>query len=274
MPIVTLTTDWGTSDFYVAALKGCILSMCPHVQVVDISHEVSHLDNAVQGAYKLRSAYPYFPEGSVHVVGVDSEAYPGEPFIATESGRQLFICKNNGFLSLMLDSLNSVTAIEQPAEKIAGFNMLRVVPPAIKKLLQGAPVGSLGEAVAPRTFTPPQPVVRFRSKEEAVGQGAKPCVSKIVGHVLYIDKYGNAITNITRELFYDSAQGRPYDIIISSERYKLSQVSSTYADAGSGMPVAFFNSQELLEIAVSYGNASHLYRLSNASSIIIIFQDK
>jgi S-adenosylmethionine hydrolase len=278
MPIVTLTTDWGTSDFYVAALKGCILSMCPQAQLVDISHEVSHRDNLVQGAYKLRSAYPYFPEGSIHVVGVDSEAYPGEPFIAAESSRQLFICKNNGFLSLALDSLDSAVAVitskDQPAGQVAGFDMLRVVPPAIKKLLQGAPVGSLGEAVAPRTFTLPQPVVRFRPREDAVGQGAKPCVSTITGHVLYIDRNGNAITNITRELFYSSVQDRQYDILISSERYKLSQVSNTYADAGSGMPVAFFNSQGLLEVAVSYGNASHLYRLDSASSIIIKIQDK
>jgi S-adenosylmethionine hydrolase len=98
-------------------------------------------------------------------------------------------------------------------------------------------------------------------------------VDAIVGHILYIDSHGNAITNITRELFYSSAKGRPYSIFINSDRYRISEVSSAYADVKSGMPVAFFNSQELLEIAVSYGNASHLYRLDGAGRITIEFKE-
>jgi S-adenosylmethionine hydrolase len=268
MPIVTLTTDWGTSDFYVAALKGHILSVCAEVSIVDISHDPSHLDNIAQGAYKLRSAYPCFPEGSIHVVGVDSEAYPGEPFIAAESNRQLFICKNNGFLSLVLDGLGSATAIAHAVSQASSFSILQAAPPAVKLLLQGAPVGSLGEAITPRTFTPQQPAVRFKP-----GQGAKPRVDAIVGQILHIDGSGNAITNVTRELFYSSAQGRPHAILISSSRYQIPQVSSAYADVDSGMPVALFNAQGLLEIAVRYGSASRLYRLDSASSIIIKFRD-
>jgi S-adenosylmethionine hydrolase len=273
MPIVTLTTDWGTSDFYVAALKGHILSVCAEARIVDISHEPSHLDSIAQGAYKLRSAYPCFPEGSVHVVGVDSEAYPGEPFIAAESNRQLFICKNNGFLSLVLDGFGSATAIAHPAGQAAAFSILQAAPPAVRLLLQGAPVGSLGEAITPRAFTPQQPAVRFKPGKDAAGQGAKPRVDAIIGQILHIDGSGNAITNVTRELFYSSAQGRPHAILLNSSRYQIPQVSSAYADVDSGMPVALFNAQGLLEIAVRYGSASRLYRLDSTGSIIIKFRD-
>lgn len=273
MRIVTLTTDWGTSDFYVAALKGHILSLCPQARIVDISHDVRHLENVAWGAYKLRNAYPLFPAGSVHVVGVDSEALPDEPFIAAERGGQLFICKNNGFLSLALDDFVSATAIASPAECAAGFSILHAVPPAVRQLLHGAPVDSLGEAIAPKAYAQQQPVVRFGQRDAAAGQGAKPCVSAIVGHVLYIDGHGNIITNITRELFYGSAQGRPYTIFINSDRYRIAQVSNTYADVKSGMPVAFFNSQGLLEVAVSCGSAGHLYRIDGAGRITIEFKE-
>ncbi|MDR1416147.1 MAG: SAM-dependent chlorinase/fluorinase [Prevotellaceae bacterium] len=275
MPIVTLTTDWGTSDFYVAALKGQMLSMCPEAHIVDISHDASYLGNLAQAAYNLRNAYACFPEGSVHVVGLDSEADPSVPFVAAESNRQLFICKNNGFLSLALDGLDSATAIAQPAEQVAEFSaMLHAVPPAVKKLLQGAPASSLGEAVALHAITPQQPIVKFEARRDsAVEQGAKSRVSTITGHILYIDRHGNAITNITRELFGSSAQGRRHSIFIASNRYEFSQVGNTYADVRSGMPVIFFNSQELLEVAIRYGNASHLYGLSAGSSIFIKFQD-
>jgi S-adenosylmethionine hydrolase len=250
--------------------------MCPDAHIVDISHNLSHLDNAVQAAYSLRSACPYFPEGSVHVVGIDSEAYPDEPFIAVESNRQLFICKNNGFLGLVLDAnaLGSAVAIAQPDEcrEAAGFSIMHVVPPAVKKLLQGAPVASLGEAIAPFARKQQEPVVRYRPREGAGEQDAKPCVESIVGHVLHIDSNGNVITNITREIFYSSVQDRPYAIFIHSNRYRIFQVSSSYTDASNGTLVAFFNSQGLLEVAVSYGNASHLYSLSSDCSITIKFQ--
>jgi S-adenosylmethionine hydrolase len=271
MSIVTLTTDWGTSDFYLVALKGHILRLCPQVRIVDISHETSHLGNVAQGAYKLRSAYPFFPEGSIHVVGVDSEAYPDQPFIAAERNGHFFICKNNGFLSLVLDDFGSATAITPPEECAASFSVISVVPPVISKLLQGVPVGSLGETITPQPSTHKQPIVRFSPVENAAVLGVKPHVATIVGHVLHIDSNGNIITNITRELFYSSAQGRPYTIFINSNRYKISQINNTYADVSSGTPVAFFNSQGLLEIAVSYGNASHLYGLDNDGSITIKF---
>ncbi|MDR3367402.1 MAG: SAM-dependent chlorinase/fluorinase [Prevotellaceae bacterium] len=273
MPIATLTTDWGTSDYYVAALKGRILSACPEICIVDISHEPSYLESIAQGAYQLRHAYPFFPKGSIHVVGVCSEAYPEEPFIAAEANGQLFICKNNGFLSLVLDDFVSATAIAPPAERAASFGMLHAVPPAVQQLLHGAPVGSLGEAITPKAFTQPQPIVRFDPTEIAAGQGVKPRVDAIVGHILHIDSHGNVITNITRELFYGSAHDRPYTILINSTRYSLSQVGSTYDSVSGGMPVAFFNAQDLLEIAVNQGNASHLYRLDSAGSITIKFQN-
>jgi S-adenosylmethionine hydrolase len=248
--------------------------MCPQVRIVDISHDTSHLENVAWGAYKLRNAYPFFPEGSVHVVGVDSEAFPDEPFIVAESKGQLFICRNNGFLSLALDDFGSATAIASPdGGDAAGFSILHAAPPIIQKLLQGEPAGSLGEAIAPKVYTQQQPVVRISRLPAAGRQDEKLRVDAIVGHILYVDGQGNAITNITRKLFYDSAKGRTYNIFINSDRYCISQVSSAYADVQSGMPVAFFNSQELLEIAVSYGNASHLYRLDGAGRITVEFKE-
>ncbi|MDR3329253.1 MAG: SAM-dependent chlorinase/fluorinase, partial [Prevotellaceae bacterium] len=218
MPIVTLTTDWGLADFYLAALKGRILALCPQVGLVDVSHDEEHLKNMMAACHKLRHACPHFPAGSIHVVGVACEA---APLVLAEGGGHLFIAPNNGFLSLTVD--NIACAVHLPSDEGGtGFTrMLSLVPRAVEQLLHGATPRQLGDPAQLATLIPRKPKLTYRPAQSAGGKQQAAHVAAIVGHVVHFDSNGNAITDITRDLLESSARGRPYCIYLNSERYKV-----------------------------------------------------
>jgi S-adenosylmethionine hydrolase len=270
MSIVTFTTDWGYSDYYLAALKGSICAACQQqVQLVDVSHRTSYGDDVAAAAYQLRSAWPHFPKGTVHVVGVGSDAHADEALALVASCGQYFICADSGLLSLALDAPESAVAISLQAPPHSTFRMLHVAPTVVAQLVQGAAPSSLGEPLELRSFTLPQPAVGYAP---ATPQ-QKPRVESITGHVLHVDKRGNAITDISRQLFASCCEGRRYTIYLHSLRNKVEQIQSGYTDATDGNMVAFFNSTELLEVAVLNGNASRLYNLHSQDNITIQFTD-
>ncbi len=262
MPVVTFTTDWGTSDFYAGALKGAILSRLPQTVMVDISHNISRDDEA-EAAFAVRNAYAHFPKGSIHVIGVSSELPNNDNLLLMESDNHYFISANNSCLSLLFMQPTSVVSVTS-TKRVAGFSMLGAIPHLIHQLLQGVQVKDLGTPVQLPESTPIEPVVNRKPTGEVMG---------IVGHVLHIDAHGNVITNITRALYDEHVQGRGCTVLLNSTRYKVPQIFSTYTDVESGMAVAFFNSLELLEVANAHGNASHLYRLDKKSTITILFNN-
>ena len=267
MPIVTLTTDWGASDFHVGALKGAILSRSPQVTLVDISHSIAHYDEA-EAAFTLRHAYAHFPKGSIHIAGVNCALNSGTPLLLMAADDHYFICAANSCLSLMFMQPSCVVSLA-PSEKNTGFVLLDTAPNVVHQLLSGAQVKELGTPAKLPTAVPIEPVLSF--KLSAAGEQV---VAGIVGRILHIDSYGNAITNITRRLFDEHANERSCTIYLNSNRYKVPQLFNTYTDVEMGNPVAFFNSLELLEVAASYGNASNLYRLDKENSTItVMFQD-
>jgi S-adenosylmethionine hydrolase len=268
MSIVTFTTDWGSSDYYLAALKGSICAACKQVQLVDVSHRIDYGNDVAAAAYQLRCAWPHFPEGTVHVVGVGSEANASEALALAESGKQYFICANSGLLSLALDTHECAVAIGLHAPH-STFRMLHIVPPVVAQLVQGAAPSSLGEPLQLRTFTRQQPAVTYAPATP----NQKPQAASITGHVLYVDERGNVITDIAQQLFADCCMERPYTILLHSLRYKIDHISSCYADVMDGDMVAFFNSSQLLELATHSGSMSRLYNLHRQDSITIKFTD-
>jgi len=268
MPIVTLTTDWGASDFYAGALKGAILSRSPQVTLVDISHSIAHFDEA-EAAFTLRHAYAHFPKGSIHIVGVSCELSSDSPLLLMEADGHYFICAANSCLSLMFMQPTCVVSIA-PSKKSAGFSLIETAPQAVQQLLSGVQAKELGAPAELPPAIPIKPVLSF--KLSATGEQE---VATIVGRILHIDGYGNAITNITRRLFDEHARERSCTVYLNSSRYKVPQIFNTYADVEMGNPVAFFNSLGLLEVAASYGNASYLYRLDKENSTItVMFQEE
>lgn len=256
MSVVTFTTDWGTSDFYVGAFKGAILTRFPQAVMVDISHNVAQHDEA-EAAFTLRNAYRHFPQGSIHIIGVNSEA---DALLLMEADSHYFIGASNSCLSLLFVQPSCLVSVTSE-KKMAGFGMLGVAPSLVQQLLQGAQAKDLGTPTELAASAAIEPVINRKPTGEALS---------IVGRIQHIDTYGNAITNISQVLYDEHSAGRACTVLLNSSRYKVPQIYSSYADVEMGNPVAFFNWLGLLEVAASYGNASHLYRLDKENSTITV----
>ena len=127
MQFVTLTTDFGTQDFYVGALKGALLSRCHSLQLVDVSHDISPFD-IVQGAFVLRNVWPTFPAGSIHLLGVHCVYDAGYRFVAARHHGHYFLAPDNGLLSLLFDSIEPTDLRNLPADPAEHFAVKKYLP--------------------------------------------------------------------------------------------------------------------------------------------------
>lgn len=258
MPVVTLTTDWNNNDYYLAAVKGLLLQMDGDVSIVDISHEIKAF-KTTQAAFVIRNAYKYFPEGSVHLIFIDLEKKDGVDYIAVKADNHFFISADNGIFSLILNEMNceiiKLEKLEKDNEK--SFPGLRTFTTTAINLVKNKDFFSLGEKKS--SFTESYPL-RATIEENTV-----------TGSIIYVDSYGNVITNITRELFIRIGKNQAFEILVQSKHYTLNQISTHYSQVPHGELVAIFNSANLLEIAINKGNASRLLNLGFNSSIRIEF---
>lgn len=269
MPIVTLTTDWRQNDFYVGAVKGTILKHAPNASVIDLNHQIPPF-NISMAAFVVKNAYNFFPEGSIHIIDVNSEPAEGGELVALKSHGHYFICANNGILGLLLQDEPELTINIQlfnPAKEndsssnstpaLTTFIGLSVFAPAAAYLANGGKIEQLGPvATGIRKQIPLQPAI-----DESV----------ISGSVIYIDSYQNAVTNITRELFERIGKGRAFEILVQSNYYKIKKINSYYNETSPGELLALFNSLDLLEIAIYQGNVAELINLGINSTIRIKF---
>ena len=259
MAVITIISDWNKNDYYLAAVKGMILSHCPETTIVDITHQVSPF-NSAQAAFILRNCYRNYPEGTIHLICVNTESSPDKPHVVVKASKQYFIGCDNGIFGLLLD--------EDP-EDIIVLKKVRDLP------------GSFAELYV---FTDCACNIIRKKKWQELGTPAKsvskqipmlPTIddSTINGSVVYIDSFRNAITNISRELFDQIRKGRPFDIFIQSNYYKINRINKNYHDSSTGEMLALFNSLGLLEIAINSGNAADLLNLSVNSVLRIKFYD-
>ena len=105
MSIITLTTDFGTKDHFVAKIKAAIISDSPETNIVDISHKISPF-NIMEAAYVIENSYKHFPEKTIHIIGVDSEKNPENKHLVVKLNQQYFICADNGIMSIVCNKLN------------------------------------------------------------------------------------------------------------------------------------------------------------------------
>lgn len=257
MPIVTLTTDWGSGDHYLGRLKGRILSSAPNAVFTDITHHVQPF-NTLQAAFILRSIYSCYPKGSIHIVGVNSEPSPKNPIVVIRAEGHFFIGPNDGMFSIVLDEEPDEVVLLSSDEKQSGFRALEMLTVASECICKQRPLSSIGVEVA--------------LKKEHVGKAAYN-EDSISGYVSYIDSFGNAITNISKELFFRVGQGRRFEILVQNNFNKIEEISSYYDDVRAGNMLAIFNSFNLLELAMNQANISQLENLENKSSIRVKFYD-
>ncbi len=255
--IVTLTTDFGTRDPYAAQLKGVLLAGCEGVRVHDLTHEIAPRD-VLEGALFLAAAAPAFPPGTVHLAVVDPGVGTKRRAIAATLGGQHVVCPDNGLLTLLARraALDEVRAIENASlrrEPVSPtFHGRDLFAPAAAFLACGGALEGLGPPVADLVELPlPRPRA----------EGAR-----LVGEVLHVDRFGNAITNLGRSEVEAIAGGRTVSVEAGGRRLALAR---TYGDVAEGEPLALIGSADLLEVAVREGNAATALGLGRGSEVVV-----
>ena len=255
-PIITLTTDWNKNDFYAGAFKGRMLDIDEDLRMVDITHQIRPF-NIPEAAFILRNTYPHFPKGTIHLIGVKSVPGKEQHHILVARDGHYFIGADNGIFGLMFPDAPDKVIRLSLQNTLPTFPSLGLYTLAIKHLIKGTPVEDLGEEqTSYYKRIPLRPTI-----DESV----------IIGRVVYIDSYHNAITNISRELFNRVSEQRKYQIFVQSNSNKINRISKSYQETPEGELLALFNSLNLLEIAMNGGNAAQILSLDTDSTVRIRF---
>lgn len=275
MAIITLTTDFGYKDHFVGTVKGAILSNLPDARIVDISHAISPF-NIQECAYILKNAYTSFPKGTVHVVGVDSELSPENQHIVVQVDGHYFVSSNNGVISLITSEVKpeKVVEINLPNANSDSFPVQNIFVQVACHIARGGKLEVIG-----RPFADLRELREFEPR--IINEG-----KTISGNVIYIDNYGNVVTNIQKGLFEAYRNGRDYEIIARTT--KIKKVHHSYNGIinynldrsqrkGPGDALALFNSAGYMELAIyksdlnSVGGASTLLGLNYRDTVTINF---
>jgi len=258
MAIITFMSDFGTSDHYVAAVKARILSINPSIQVVDISHEINPFDIG-HGAYVLRSVFRDFPEGTIHLVSVDSQGEGINKYIAVKVEDHMFVGADNGLFSMISSKEPTIIAeLHQSGDESPNFPARDILSKAAAMLASGSNVQDVG------TFT--SEYTRLLNRQ------VKATKQQISGNVIRVDHYGNLITNIEEEVFEILKKGRGYKV--SFGREVVEKVSKAYHGVEAGECFVTFSSLGFLEIGINEGNAAELLGLGNESPVQIFFNEE
>ena len=262
MSIITLTTDYGLKDHFVGALKGKILSENPNLSIVDISHDIDPF-NTVEASYIISAAYASFPKGTVHLIGVDIELNKENKHIVMQWNDHYFIAADNGILSMLsqkivpqkMVSINIHDRLHEEATDLDVFVKVAC------HIANGGLLNVIGKEI--KTI---KEVTDLNAKVLNDGEILK-------GYVVYIDHFGNVVTNISKKQFLEVAKGRPYEIVLKTKNiktilpnYSAIATSDKYDIKNyEGEKLALFNSAGFLEIAVFRSNPS---KVGSANSLL------
>ena len=257
MAIITLTTDLGQKDFYLAALKGSIMMQVPNAQIVDINNNISSF-NISQAAFILKNSYSYFPKRSVHIVGVDCNDSRQTRFLALAYDGHYFVGADNGIFSLLTDAAPT-KMVEIDLRSETGFHhfpLLNILAKAACHLANGGVLDILGNLTA-------------HMKENIMLQPVN-VQNFLKGSIIYIDGYENAITNITYKLFETERANRRFQLTFRRGE-SITKISKQYDDVPEGEKLCLFGISNHLEIAINKGKATSLLGLSIDGLVIIEF---
>ena len=257
MAIVTLLTDSGESDHYIAAIKARIIAVDPEIRIVDISHQIRMFDIG-HAAFVLRSVFREFPKGTAHLVGVDAAGNRGDVFIIAQLEGHFFVGCDNGLFSLLSD---------QPPEKVWELNVSNPI-------MTTFPEKEIFAQTAARLATGQDPAGMGKpltNYKRLIDRQVKATKKQITGHIIRVDHFGNLITNIPKGAFDILSRGKNYTIQFGGEKFR--RIHSLYNQAEQGECFIVFNNQNFLEIGIFKGNASELLGLNYDSVVNIIFEE-
>lgn len=257
MQIVTLTTDFGIKDYYVAMLKGNFLKKAADIQIIDISHSISTHD-IVEGSFFIKNAYKHFPIGTIHVALVQSFSDESKRIIIFERDGYTFIGPDNGLYSLIFDDLNIIDKYEVKVSDDRSYILHDIIAHAVGHIASGNAISELGDKI----------------EDIQVKIGLRPVVTKsnIRATIMHVDHFGNVIVNLSKEVFEKERNGRDF-LIYYKGRDQIETISQHYSDGEIGDVICFFNSAGFLEIAINMGNAHEMLSLRKNETIQIDFID-
>lgn len=277
MPIVTVTSDWNDSSYYLPVLKGRLLSLFSEGKAGKFVPADLHIENLTssvepfnipQGCFILRNSFRSFPAGTIHLMAVDSEPAPETGMVAVQYAGHWFVMPDDGRFSL----LASPAAIEKG--EAVGYSI--PFPDRFSTFMACDLFACAVSAICRGTFASEFRVCTLKSVA-----GGMPAVmeDRIIGKVVYIDSYGNAITNISREAFArgymmwrsKNEDDPEFEIYVGGPRLVLDMIHNSYSDVECGMDVALFNWAGLLELAINRGNFAEVEGVGTNVEIMIKF---
>jgi S-adenosylmethionine hydrolase len=259
-PVITLTSDWGLRDHYVASVKGAIISRLPGATIIDISHQIAPF-NLKQGSFILRNAYPSFPKGTIHIVGINTEESEHTPHIALLHNGHFFIGTDNGIFTLMFDSLPE-KIIELEITQDSGYFTFSTRDRFVKAaahIAQGEPLEALGNL-----RTDLNALISMKSQVNG---------NTIAGRVVYTDNYENVFLNITLDELEEAGNKRKFTLNVKGRKYQVNQLRSAYTDVPDGEIAVIPSSTGFIEIAINRGNAASLLGLRTDDVVLIEFDN-
>ena len=251
MPVITLTTEWKPDDIYYGIIKGKLSSLCPEATIIDNAGSIPAF-NISQASFIIRNTYNNYPKGSIHIICVHSEAQKDQNHLIARARDHFFIGTDNGIFNLILNSEpDEIVKIDYHETS----DELEIFARAAAYLFSGKKLTEIGKSV--------------KTISERVPLRATIDKNVIIGSIIFIDSYGNAISNITREVFYRVFEGKDYRILIQSNKNSTNQISEKYSDVPVGEMLARFNPLDLLEISINGTDVSELLSL-NVGSVVRI----
>ena len=276
MPIISLTTDFGLKDASVSAIRASLQIESPESSVIDISHQISPF-NHTEAGYVLKNAYTAFPKGSIHILGVDSERTPDNRHIALSYDGHYFIGADNGVFSLLMSDTTPEKIVEINIHQnvITSFPVLDVFAKVAGHLARDGQLEVIGKPIDRiKELTNLRPVI-------------SPDGNNLIGSVIYIDNYGNVVTNIDKKLFQSVGKSREFTIFARTVKFK--KIVNHYSEAidftlpsdkreEDGKKLALFNAAGHLELAIyksnplTVGSAHSLFGLDYRDTVTVAFQ--
>lgn len=279
-PIITLTTDFGTSDVYVGVMKGVILNINPNVQIVDIIHAIPPQD-IHEAAFSIHATHRYFPKGTIHVIVVDPGVGSDRQAIVCQTDSAFFVCPNNGVLTYLLQDIETdktripdAVVIENPAyflpQASNTFHGRDIFAPIAAHLSLGVPLAQIGTSIHD-LIRFPLPTIQSSNRT-------------LTGQIIKVDSFGNLITNISEKMLVSFLfSSTPNKVLVGAlcnraDTIKfeiragntcLKKLNSSYAESEAREPLAIIGSFGLLEISINMGSAASLLGLKKGDNVVM-----
>ena len=256
MPVITLTTEWKPDDIYYGIIKGKLSTLCPGAIIIDNAGSIPPF-NISHASFIIRNTYNNYPKGSIHIICVHSEAYKDQEHLIVKAKDHFFIGTDNGIFNLILNAEpDEVVRINHKGIS----DELEIFAKAAADLLSGKLPSDLGISV--KTLSEKIPLRATIDKDV------------VIGSIIFIDSYGNAISNITREVFSRVFENKAYRILIQSNKNYTDEISEKYSDVSVGELLARFNQFELLEISINGADVSELLSITVGSVVRVDVANK